>query len=333
MRSVFRCALAMTICFMLASVRFSPIFASEESDEQIVKTFFPQKLVEASLADHARGGPPPRQHIAFKRADLDRSGHADYIVAAYTNTLDSAVRVIKTSDSGDTLAAEMIDPAVGGIYPDLELSDLDHDGVPEIIAKFSTHSGRNVVWIFKWLNGSLTLLSPTERDKDGVLYTLFVDPDFLDIDGDGVQEAILTETKDKWSPPSSASIYKLSGGVYGLVKQCSYFTVIERSTAAPEWVEESFGAEPNSTCSLTIQNGFPNGASRVSSATIEVNGVVVAEPSDFSQTTDQIQRQVKAVEENKVRVKLDAAPGGRVFITAECAPPNAPAKRDATAKQ
>lgn len=308
-------------------------FASDESDEQIVKNYFPQKLVESSLADHARGGPPATQIYDFKRADLDRSGRLDYIVAVYTNTLDGAIRVIKTSASANTLVAEAIDPGIGGIESSLELNDLDRDGVPEIVATFLPHAAHSLVWIFKWANRSVQLLSPIEKDEDGVLYTLFVDPHFEDIDGDGLQEVIVRDKPDKWSAPSSAAIYKLSGGVYVLLKQCSYFAVMKRFRAAPEWVNGSFAAEPNAVCSLTIENGFPNGTNRVTSATVEVNGVVVAEPSDFSQTVDQIQRQVKAQEDNTIRAKLDGAPESRIVITVNCTMTAAAGKTGAGVKQ
>jgi YD repeat-containing protein len=66
---------------------------------------------------------------------------------------------------------------------------------------------------------------------------------------------------------------------------------------------------------LHIVNGQANGANRISSAWITVNGVQVAGPNDFGQNVAAIDRTITARPSNTLTVKVASAPGAYLTIT------------------
>src|SRR5579864_7109720 len=85
----------------------------------------------------------------------------------------------------------------------------------------------------------------------------------------------------------------------------SYTTTVQ----VPAWVTNPF--------TLHIQNGEANGSNRVSSATIAVNNVQVAGPSDFNQTVFTLDRSVTLTPTTTLAVTLASKPGSYLRINLE----------------
>jgi PKD repeat protein len=85
-----------------------------------------------------------------------------------------------------------------------------------------------------------------------------------------------------------------------------------RATGKPVVVTETFSAPDATTYNLIVFNG-ENGKNRVSSATLEINGIEILGPSDFNQQVDRIERSVSLLLSNSISVELKSAPGS--FIT------------------
>ncbi|MGH7431007.1 MAG: hypothetical protein ACREI5_04230, partial [Candidatus Methylomirabilales bacterium] len=135
--------------------------------EQIVAQFFPQRLVDDSEARLKRGGPEPFRASNYRLADLDRTGTANYIVAAYTNGFSAVVRVLKLQDSTATLVAEPNLRLLSGILPGIELLDVENDGRPEVVISLTGPRAPVADWVFKWTGTELALIGPVVLDESG----------------------------------------------------------------------------------------------------------------------------------------------------------------------
>ncbi|MDX6576357.1 MAG: hypothetical protein QOE96_2310 [Blastocatellia bacterium] len=86
-----------------------------------------------------------------------------------------------------------------------------------------------------------------------------------------------------------------------------------RDTGKPQTItREFFVQDPSGSYALVIRSG-QNGAGRVTSAVIQVNGVVVAGPSDFNPQTGLTAKGVTLQQQNKISVELRGEPG--TFVT------------------
>jgi hypothetical protein len=160
-----------------------------QTNEEIVDQFFPEFLIEDSEERQGRGGPRPFRASDFAVADLDGTGE-EFIVAAYTNGFAAGIRVLRREGTTTLLVDEPALRLLVGIFPSVELVDLDHDGLPEVVASFSSATGRLAHWVFKWNGATLDLIGPSAVDEHGDVSTLLGEPVFTDLDGDGVLEII-----------------------------------------------------------------------------------------------------------------------------------------------
>ena len=286
--------------------------------EQIVEQFFPQRLIDASEARFQRGGPAPFRARAFELADLDGTGTANYIVAAYTNGFSAAVRVLQLQNNGATLVFEPNLRLLDGIFPAVELVDIENDGRPEVATHFSSARGTATDWVFRWTGTELTLIGPTSVDERGEVFTDLFESSFFDVDGDGTLEIVQSPPD---GPVEITQVYSFDGQKFSLTNSLVFFETFFRFTKAPVVDTSKFEVQnPGAGFVLTVINGNREGSNRVSSGTIKLNGVVVMEPNDLNQQVRKVVRQVTVLAENVLEAELAGRPSGQVLITVEPPP-------------
>ena len=223
------------------------------------------------------------QFFDFIAADLDSTGTADFLVAAYTNGFSGIVRVLRKQNGSATIAAEPVLPLMGGIYPSVSLVDLDNDLRPEVVVNLTSATGSSADWIFKWTGSGLNLFGPSQVQSDGNISTLLGDAALVDLDGDGVPEILNPPERTFDSDPTI--VYHLSGGSYLLNSTRVYFlqTYIRR-TGTPVTDTDTFTV-PDTTVSyvMIITNGDSSGSNRASSVTVTLNGNSVGGTNQFNQ--------------------------------------------------
>jgi hypothetical protein len=284
--------------------------------EQIVDQFFPQRLIDESQADFQQGGPAPFRARAFEIADLDGAGTANYIVAAYTNGFSAAIRVLRLQNGIATLAAEPNLRLLSGVFPAVELIDIENDGGTEVAVHFRSAGGPPFNWVFKWTGTELGLIGPVSVDERGDVFTALAGSAFFDVDGDGTLEIV-----DQLEETESVHVYRFDGQKFTLTKTVNFFDTFYRDTAAPVLETSEFEVHnPGGGFVLTIVNGDRNGANRVSSGTIKLNGVVVLTPNDLNQQVRTVVRQVTVLAQNVLEAELAGKPSGQVLITVEPPP-------------
>jgi hypothetical protein len=271
--------------------------AQEVSQAEIVKQFFPQRLVSGS--DLAAGLEPGSLESHFVATDFDKSGNGNpgrkYLVAAYSNAWRGAVRVLQRNGNEWSLAGET--PIRNGGLRGIELRDLDGDGIPEVAVTFTTTAGRfEATWLFQWSGSHLLSLldAPGKASTLKNPNNLSID-DYVDLDGDGRSEVIARSiVRDAGDvapgdePPSDTvqfSAYRLSRGFYqpwkGLV---AYKDFVPQGQRDPASYVETFAAPATTSHYVLriVRSGFSKSWS-IKSASVRLNGAVVVDGSAFRQ--------------------------------------------------
>lgn len=310
----FRCFL-LVMAFAACGVKAQSI-----SDAELVQQFFPDRLTTESASIEGSGGPSPTRIYAFKAADLDGSGQANYIVAAYTNGFSAAVRVLRRTSNGATLAA---DPQLSmhGVQPALELRDLDGDRKPEIIAAFSSPTGGTAKWIFKWTGSNLMFLGPSiiVRGKE---QTTLGDAVFVDIDGDGIPEILdppkTTSIADDGTIviPDVSKVYALRNGKFVKIADVNFFAIFPRGSSGPTVQHEEFTiSHTDRAYEIHIDNGSRQNKTAVDSAVVKLNGATIASQQQFNENTTQIVvRPVTLLANNSLDVEVFGNPSSQLTI-------------------
>jgi hypothetical protein len=307
------------VVLSLSLLEVSQVLAATDAD--IVAQFFPQRLIDESVQDFNAGGPPLFQASNYTRADLNGIGITDFIVAAYSNGFSGDVRVLHTQGQSATLVDEPNLRLLAGIYPTIELLDLNGDGRSEVIVSFSSARGRSATWVFKWSNGHLVLFGPSTTDASGDASTILTDAAFVDLNGDGIPEIVnppelgplaQDETELAVGP---FTIFQLntSGGGYALSQSANFFGTFLRSTGAPVTASATFAGTTNTRAILTVINGVGT-ANRVSSAVISLNGQIVISSNQLNQKISMIKVPLVIQDSNMIQVSLKSAPGSLLRI-------------------
>ncbi len=297
--------------------------STAQTNDQVVESFFPQAIIDKSVQDHADGGPRPFKVSGYAVGDLNRDGTV-FIVAAYSNGFEGTVRVLqKTGNNFGLISESSSRELLGGDFPKVELMDIDSDGRPEVIVSFVSGRGPRGVWVYRWTGAALELISPAETDQYGNRHTLLVEPDFIDLDGDGKLEIVQSTSTGPYPPgeilpipPVTFEVFKFDGQKYVLLSNDFYqrnFYV--RQTGAPIDSSASFNVQsPNSLYSMSIINGAQAGTNRVSSASVKLNGNVIAGPNDFNQKVYVLVFQVPVQAQNTLEVELKGQPGSYITV-------------------
>jgi hypothetical protein len=272
------------------------IQAQQQPDESIANAFYPQFLDDVFRDNHAPGVEVMRRSVSM-RADLDRSGHADYLIVAYWNGLGSVVRIIRVTDPANAvLVAESPDRTMGGDGgPRLEAVDIDNDGVPEIVVRFLRGT-----WVYKYRSGKLDLFGPTRRNRVGLTSDMS-NPTFVDVDGDDVMEII----------DHGSKLYKL--GADGQFTRAATVAYNERFQRDAETVtgpdNRSFSAKPGKYVLHVLRRAGTDGGA------ILLNGKAIASSADFGARRRMLDIPVELLDRNDLSVTVDGGDGAELIVT------------------
>lgn len=272
-----------------------PVRGDDATDQKIAMKFYPPRLDANFRENHSPAVPITRIAIPL-RVDLDRTGNDDYIAVAYSNGFAGALRVIKgRSLETAVLVTEAADQTMGGRgRPVLFESDIDNDGIPELMVEFP-----HATWIYQFQAqpSALKLWGPTLARQDGVTSYLG-SATLLDVDGDGVLEIIEID-----SPPGATSNTSAGPGTdlapYTVHKVASdgtstrtdirlvffdrFFGAEEtQETGQPPQIQERSFAATAGDYKLRIVNGDQKRNYAVSSAEIRLNGVTILGSGDLN---------------------------------------------------
>ena len=316
--------MALTVALGICDAAFSNSSEPSVSVQQIVDQFFPSRLHSPAAGYSAWA--LENSLSAFAVVEQLPSGEPKTIIAAYSNGVDGAVRVIKAqSDGAYALAFEPTGLDLGGIGVRVQPLSIDQSGLSTVEVSFGTFRAQTADWIFRWDGTNLVNLTPMETQYNGTKNTLLVLSSFADLDHDGALEVI---SKENYPPPvvdtgelpdAEASVYRLTPNGYVLDRPVLYFNDFFRNTAAPTTEEHIFSLLRNSVGPyvLKITNGDRDGSNRLSSGEIVLNGVQVVTPNTLNQGAEFLSVPVSLQPHNTLQVTLAAKPKGSILVTVE----------------
>ncbi len=92
-----------------------------------------------------------------------------------------------------------------------------------------------------------------------------------------------------------------------------------RHTGAPQVFHETFQHCGTQACQIVITNGNANGSDRISSASVYLNGALIAGPNAFNQQVATIVKPVSLDAVNHLTIMLASKPGSFITVEVECA--------------
>lgn len=311
------------VCYALAVAGLvsaaAPATGQAPNLTAVVGTFYPEELVE--LASSA--GRPLVREQCFAVLESDRAGNARVIVAAYTNLISGAVRVLAAGDSGFSVVAEPGGEDHAGWHCEVRRIDVDLDGRYEAHVKFTANQGSED-WIYRWDGQQLFNLTPVNAGLGGILETNLINASVFDIDADGVLEVFTFSQTRGDDPPLPAELYRLANGRFVLDRPVVGAYRFERSKGTPEtYVITVFtprGAQGPFT--LRVFNGThttKRPVNVVESGRVWLNGQELVSPNDFGKRDPAIERVVNLQADNELKVELAGAPGGQITIVIDAA--------------
>jgi hypothetical protein len=266
--------------------------------------------------------------MAYADADLDGSGRASYIVAAFSNGFSGAVAVLARQGTSAFQVAAPRFPLMMGIQPHVRLLDVDRDGRPEVIVSFSSAKGLNAEWVLRWKGGTLEPMGPGDADADGDATTLLHDALFIDLDGDGTLEIVNTPDESPDNDAVEYEVYALAGGRYTETQTLVFFDTFARPAKSamattgrddpngqPDVITTDFVvADPTRKYEMRIVNGDDAGGHRVTSGDIRVNGVRVAVSEVFGGKRRVVIVPIAVAASNTIRATLRGPRGAWLTV-------------------
>jgi len=279
------------------------------SDAQLVDNAYPAELEASRDQDASR-------FSTFVAADLNRSGQT-FLIALYTNGTQAAVSVL---DRGGRVLAHTDLRYLKGFRGELQLLDLDGDGVPEIIAQLTAGHGYGVPdsWVFAWRNGQLALISPTAT-AGKLPVSLLSQIAAVDLDGSGKLSllafpGVRRDDDGNVVANGDVAVYALSNGqLTPTTTAFSYAQAFYRRTTGPTKTVKTFSSLAGAR-KLRIINGIAPNGSAVDSARVTLNGAEVVHPADFKPKAHVIDVPVQLAAENRLEVELTGKPGSGIWV-------------------
>jgi len=177
------CSRALKLALVL--IAFSILEAAQktplENAQTIALQFKPDDALWKGFSDRDR-----ERNTCAGVQSTRSSGSADVIVAAYAQTDAHPLKLIKAQADG---TYQVIDEpkglALGGMYCEVELIDVDNDGIYETHVSFAEGHGITTDWIFKIEKGRLKNLTPTKPGQGNSRDSLLTNAMFFDLNHDG----------------------------------------------------------------------------------------------------------------------------------------------------
>lgn len=296
--------LTLLCAIVISVISFAPHQALCATDQDIALSFYPQSLID-EFARFGEDGETLNKQVSTGRV-------GSLLIAAYSNRFSGAIRVIQTAGSPSVVDEVNTDVyRLGGANASLRLLDLDGDGTPEVIVRYSLMRF-DEDWIFKLKDAHLVFIGPAVQ-KRGCTLSIAQNADYVDVDGDGTLELLVPPAGH--TAETLTTIYKLtSAGFTPSADKILFRDRLVRDTAAPEDYDTVVYAQAGKNYTVRLVNGGRDGKNAVTSALVTVNGSALFTPNDFKPKQHLLQVPFVAKAENTVTVTVSGAPGSELLF-------------------
>jgi hypothetical protein len=290
---------AVFFCLTLANSLYA-----HPTDSVYVRQQHPHVLTGESTAETVGG-------LAYARADLDGTGTEEYLVAAYSNTVqDTGPNPLEGWPYGNVIIWKGVQPpfietkridslSIDG-FMSMKIIDVNHDGKDEIWLAGETGKGSKYD-IYEWKNNNLVLISPSPSES------MFAGIDFPQPTFEDITESAWDEIIIYYKSLHSATVFKFNEMQHRYIpwRWPNAYSVIERPSLSEENLNEK-GYLSYSNGSLNVYtdvdrqyqrgafshefkpliwvyNGDGNGTRRLN-GTLKLNGEILTSLSNASGT-------------------------------------------------
>jgi len=246
------------------------------------------------------------------------NGQPFTIVAAYTNGIVGAIRVLRSTGGSFAVVDEPRDIDLLGTRCEIAVLDVDGDGRREVHLTLSADL-QTTHWLFRWDGRRLTNVGPiTPAPATGRPRSVWMNGSFIDVDLDGRLEFYgggPSKTREGESP-RPGRIWRISGDTFAPGDPLVALLELIREKGEPETTRMTLRLPAGAwgPFTLEIRNGNAAGGSRVASGQVWLNQQEIVSPSDFRRATGLVEREVSLNLENELAVRLAGEPGGRILI-------------------
>jgi hypothetical protein len=294
-------------------VTLSASIGHTQTLEDTVAQFYPQSLIDLAHDD------PLTREQCFGILESDAGGAPRTVLAAYTNHVVAAVRVLRNSGAGFAVFAEPAGFDFDGSVCSVTVTNLNNDGKPDVLLTFS--GGANSVdWVFSWDGESLTNLSPLTDSGLGTLLSELRNAELLDLNNDGIQEISSWTQRPAAEEVLPTHIYKWVSDHYELDQQVVGPWVFNPVSSSYTH-RIPFDLPPNAQGPfvLKVVNGTAAAGPRVTSCIVRLNGEVVVGSADCGAGVASIERGVTLPASNVLEVNVGGSPQRQITVFIQAA--------------
>jgi hypothetical protein len=295
---------------------------AQTADPDPINRWFPQEVLDDFQSNNP--GDTPTRQTAFVAADLNGTGTAEFLVVVYAvEGLDTKalVRVLHIGDGSTvTVLPDCDDCSLAGGSPEISQIDVDGSGRPEfLVATSSSVHGSPTQQVFRWNGTALELVGPSEVSSDGTRYPVLGENEFVDLDGDGMLEAINppdvgSDIRAAGEEAHAFTVHKLAGGVYA--KSDLIFDFFQAyDLTMNKYPEDHFAAaDPGQAHIMTLANGDGRARRAVTGAEIRLNGFLIAGPDRINQQMRTLQIPVTVSAHNTLSVTVSGDASSSLYV-------------------
>ena len=273
MKNIFYILLILTSCSLNAQTL---------EDEQIIENHVPAQFLSIDSGTKIDGVPQKlkKDEVAYRYISYNFNDPTvrKYLIVNYNYSLKSKdalayFKVIKVNKNGTSISLPEVDIKVGWYEFEMQLLDLNGDGINEILTEnFGDRGGVISNSIFQWKNGNLVDITPMDPTPD-LVDSLFKN---LSITNHKINNSLLLINQGETSTTS----YLLGANGFA-TESASFLAILEKKEKKPLVENYNLPASNITTGTYTIEIKNISNHKKNVRAEISINGSIVIKPEDF----------------------------------------------------
>ncbi len=289
--------------FLLLSTRV--IGQTGPGDPAIVGSFFPADLLQQINDD-----PNP---IGYGQFSCSAQYDGQTIIAGYSNGVASNISVLQQQGGAYTRTVSLTANINAGPC-ELQLVDVNGDGVPDVKISFVDNDGNAADWLFTWNGTVLTSIGPTVTvgidTTSAAINSLLVD-----VQHDGTLQLLVPGDRTGESPHPDVLYHLVNGSYVPSPILIAFYTAIGSTLPQPISIDLPIvlPTSMHGPYVLTIANGNTQGSNRLQGTVTINNGSAVSVDTSTSIASSSITLE----ETNTIQISTNGAAGSQAVILIE----------------
>jgi len=339
--------LACITCILASPFAFTAQYTDQQPNTSAMRAIDAAFLQDQGLQPTLKSGQSSVVQPYFSCAAVFSrmpDGTPELIAAAYSGKSDE-VAMLSYRSSEARIVNAVNDRQLGfdgGSCEATVVNLADPEQSSSLLARTVEISFGGQDWFFLWDSGalrSITAVDPrTGLAQNGVLPDSYMHTtEVVDVDHSGAMQVVGNNgDSDKFPQDDGIAstgtdiLFRYNGTTYAPAKTFLYLERYEpdlpksqdeqaayQSGASPWTQELCMHQTPAPNYQLRVINGDRDGRNRVTSAKVEVNGVLIVPSADVNQDVEILTRTIQLGKKNEIRVTADGPVNSHLYVTIE----------------